>query len=149
MVFMGCKKNPAKKKTLNISPNADILIQYLRDDDDKPYGMIVAEPLTDTDGNKVICIGMSVCHTRHDAFDRQVAYDLAKKRIYAELQKDTPSYEIPAIPEGCRFYPDSDEYFLDPDADDPVSGLAHFMNRCVRYYKDKRILYPHVKFIDM
>lgn len=85
--------------------------QYLKDKNNKKVGIILA-----TADDEKVKIGFSKCNTKHDKFDKNRAIDIA--RIRAENYSD-------------KLY---DKYYV-PFMVNEV--MPEFIDRCMRYYKDK------------
>ena len=60
-----------------------IKIHYLRDDDYKPIGCLVAKLVSvskDKDTPLFVAIGLSMCNTEHDSFNKKIGRELAIAR---------------------------------------------------------------------
>ena len=105
-------------------------IHYLRDDDYKPVGCLVAKLVSvskDKDTPFFVAIGLSMCNTEHDSFNKKTGRELAIARAeehwkeYQFKNRQVSKYQ------------------------DVETEILNFISGCVRYYKNKSIIMP--KFI--
>ena len=105
-------------------------IHYLRDDDYKPIGCLVAK-LVSVSKNKdtpfFVAIGLSMCNTEHDSFNKKTGRELA----IARAEEHWKEYQFKNR--------QVSEY------QNVETEILNFVSGCVRYYKNKSIIMP--KFI--
>ena len=105
-------------------------IHYIRDDDYKPIGCLVAKlvPVSkDTDTPFFVAIGLSMCNTEHDSFNKKTGRELA----IARAEEHWKEYQFKNR--------QVSEY------QNVETEILNFISGCVRYYKNKSIIMP--KFI--
>lgn len=105
-------------------------IHYLRDDDYKPIGCLVAKLVSvskDTDTPFFVAIGLSMCNTEHDSFNKKTGRELA----IARAEEHWKEYQFKNR--------QVSEY------QNVETEILNFVSGCVRYYKNKSIIMP--KFI--
>ena len=108
-------------------------IHYLRDDDYKPIGCLVAKLVSvskDKDAPFFVAIGLSMCNTEHDSFNKKIGRELAIARA-KEYWKE---YEFKNR--------QVSEY------QNVETEILNFISGCVRYYKNKSIIMPKFILID-
>lgn len=111
--------------------NVPVIHEYIRDMNRRPYGCMIALPMTIGD-TKVISIGISICHELDiHKWDNRKAVSLAWKRANTYRDK---AYKIPC-------------YHKDADGIDIniLGDLYMFVSRCKAYYKDYLVLYPNIQ----
>ena len=108
-------------------------VHYLRDGDYKPIGCLVAKLVSvskDKDTPFFVAIGLSVCNTEHDSFNKKTGRELAIARAeehWKEYQfKDRQVSEYQNV----------------------ETEILNFISGCVRYYKNKSIIMPKFILID-
>ena len=108
-------------------------IHYLRDDDYKPIGCLVAKLVSvskDKDTPFFVAIGLSMCNTEHDSFNKKTGRELAIARAeehwkeYQFKNRQISKYQ------------------------DIETEILNFISGCVRYYKNKSIIMPKFILID-
>ena len=108
-------------------------IHYLRDDDYKPIGCLVAKLVSvskDKDTPFFVAIGLSMCNTEHDSFNKKTGRELAIARAeehwkeYQFKNRQVSEYE------------------------NVETEILNFVSGCVRYYKNKSIIMPKFILID-
>ncbi len=93
-----------------------IIIEYIKDRKNRKIGLVsAAYSIAD---NKVL-IGFSLCNTKRDKFKKDLAYDIARKRM--TKYKNKKFYEI-EIPSSIK------------------KKLIEFIPRIKLYYKDKEFV---------
>lgn len=123
---------------------AAFLIQYIRGVDNRPYGVMFANPYIH-DG--LVCIGVAICNTKHDEFDKAEALKLAQVRCANEAKPPFKFYKLPEFPAALReSIRKQDSLF--PHCISISDEVQNFVHRCTRYYKDKQVLYPHIMFTE-
>lgn len=121
-----------KAPTPNYSKEARefIKVHYLRDVNYKPIGCLVAKLVSvskDKDTPFFVAIGLSMCNTEHDSFNKKIGRELAIARAeeywkeYEFKNRQVSKYET------------------------VETEIPNFISSCVRYYKNKSIIMP--KFI--
>ena len=101
-------------------------IHYIRGSNYKPIGCLVAKPISET----FIAIGLSMCNTKHDTFNKKIGKELATSRA----EKYQKEYKV------MNHYIDYGITVLDE--------LRCFIQSCGKYYKNKNIILPKIIFID-
>ena len=108
-------------------------IHYLRDDNYKPIGCLVAKLVSvskDKDTPFFVAIGLSMCNTEHDSFNKKTGRELAIARAeehwkeYQFKNRQVSGYET------------------------VETEIIGFFSSCVRYYKNKSIIMPKFILID-
>ena len=108
-------------------------IHYLRDDDYKPIGCLVAKLVSvskDKDTPFFVAIGLSMCNTEHDSFNKKTGRELAIARAeehwkeYQFKNRQVSKYQ------------------------NIETEILNFVSSCVRYYKNKSIILPKFILID-
>ena len=108
-------------------------IHYLRDDDYKPVGCLVAKLVSvskDKDTPFFVAIGLSMCNTEHDSFNKKTGRELAIAR--AEEHWKEYQFKNRQISEYQNV----------------ETEILNFISGCVRYYKNKSIIMPKFILID-
>lgn len=107
-------------------------IHYLRDDDYKPIGCLVAKLVSvskDKDTPFFVAFGLSMCNTE-DSFNKKIGRELAIARAeeywkkYQFKNRQVSKYET------------------------VETEILNFVSSCVRYYKNKSIIMPKFILID-
>lgn len=135
-----------------VDKSIPMLKQYIRNQDRQPYGCMLALPLH-INSLPVVSIGVSVCNTEHDKFDKDIAYNYAYNRALNLNQ----TYKLCIWPHGCIPPKDVDsenrphlEYFFSNAYFYTVRNLeelvAWFTRRCVSYYKNRYVFTPKIIF---
>ena len=108
-------------------------IHYLRDDNYKPVGCLVAKLVSvskDENTPFFVAIGLSMCNTEHDSFNKKTGRELAIARAeehwkeYQFKNRQVSKYQ------------------------NVETEILNFISGCVRYYKNKSIILPKFTFID-
>lgn len=108
-------------------------IHYLRDDNYKPVGCLVAKLVSvskDESAPFFIAIGLSMCNTEHDNFNKKTGRELAIARAeeywkeYQFKNRQVSKYQ------------------------NVETEILNFISGCVRYYKNKSIIMPKFILID-
>ena len=108
-------------------------IHYLRDDNYKPVGCLVAKLVSvskDKDTPFFVAIGLSMCNTEHDSFNKKTGRELAIARAeehwkeYQFKNRQVSKYQ------------------------NVKTEILNFISGCVRYYKNKSIIMPKFILID-
>ena len=108
-------------------------IHYLRDDDYKPIGCLVAKLVSvskDKDTPFFVTFGLSMCNTEHDSFNKKTGRELAIARAeehwkeYQFKNRQVSKYQ------------------------NIETEILNFVSSCVRYYKNKSIILPKFILID-
>lgn len=107
-----------KGRIQNAGCMAAVLVQ-LTNDNNSPY---------------VVAIGVSFCNLQHDKFDKKLAKDIAISRA----KKHWKEYKLK------NKYLYAVEYWSNIYLKDEIDK---FIQRCMRYYKDKSILHPKIIFV--
>ena len=108
-------------------------IHYLRDDDYKPIGCLVAKLVSvskDKDTPFFVAIGLSMCNTEHDNFNKKTGRELA----IARAEEHWKEYQFKNR--------QVSEY------QNVETEILNFISGCVRYYKNKSIIMPKFILID-
>ena len=108
-------------------------IHYLRDDDYKPVGCLVAKLVSvskDKDTPFFVAIGLSICNTEHDSFNKKTGRELA----IARAEEHWKEYQFKNR--------QVSEY------QNVKTEILNFISGCVRYYKNKSIIMPKFILID-
>ena len=108
-------------------------IHYLRDDDYKPIGCLVAKLVSvskDKDTPFFVAIGLSMCNTEHDSFNKKTGRELA----IARAEEHWKEYQFKNR--------QVSEY------QNVETEILNFVSGCVRYYKNKSIIMPKYILID-
>lgn len=108
-------------------------IHYLRDDDYKPIGCLVAKLVSvsnDINTPFFVAIGLSMCNTEHDSFNKKTGRELAIAR--AEEHWKEYQFKNRQISEYQNV----------------ETEILNFISGCVRYYKNKSIIMPKFILID-
>lgn len=133
-----CKKfteqvKKQEKKAMPKMPN--MLTQFIKDKNNKPYGVIVAKKISGE--NPVVKIGISLCNTKVDVFNKKIGVEIALKRCLSNEK-----YTIHAS--GLRDFnePFGGCYVRIDNMTDFAHKLFWFMERAGRYFKDLPIIYP-------
>ena len=108
-------------------------IHYLRDDDYKPIGCLVAKLVSvskDKDTPFFVAIGLSMCNTEHDSFNKKTGRELA----IARAEEHWKEYQFKNR--------QVSEY------QNVETEILNFVSGCVRYYKNKSIIMPKFILID-
>ena len=108
-------------------------IHYLRDDNYKPVGCLVAKLVAVSnhkDSPFFVAIGLSLCNTEHDSFNKKIGRELAIAR--AEEYWEEHKFVNRQISE-----------WQDVDTE-----LFNFIQSCIRYYRNKNIIFPKIVFIN-
>ena len=108
-------------------------IHYLRDDNYKPVGCLVAKLVAVSnhkDSPFFVAIGLSLCNTEHDSFNKKIGRELAIARA-EEYWKEH------------KFVNRQISEWQDVDTE-----LYNFIQSCIRYYKNKNIIFPKIVFIN-
>ena len=108
-------------------------IHYLRDDDYKPVGCLVAKLVAVSnhkDSPFFVAIGLSLCNTEHDSFNKKIGRELAIARA-EEYWKEH------------KFVNRQISEWQDVDTE-----LYNFIQSCIMYYKNKNIIFPKIVFIN-
>ena len=108
-------------------------IHYLRDDDYKPIGCLVAKLVSvskDKDTPFFVAIGLSMCNTEHDSFNKKTGRELA----IARAEEHWKEYQFKNR--------QVSEY------QNVETEILNFISGCVRYYKNKSIIMPKFILID-
>ena len=124
--------------------SAAFLIQYLRDVDNRPYGVMLANPYIH-DG--LVCIGVAICNTKHDKFNKVEAIKLAQVRCVNETKSPFKFYKLPKFPAALLESIEKQNRLFPCYVPIP-NEVQNFVHRCTRYYKDKQVLYPHILFVE-
>ena len=124
-----------KAPTPNYSKEARefIKIHYLRDDNYKPIGCLVAKLVSvskDKDTPFFVAIGLSMCNTEHDSFNKKTGRELAIAR--AEEYWKEYKFKDRQVSEYRNV----------------KTEILNFVYSCVRYYKNKSIIIPKFILID-
>lgn len=107
-----------KGQIQNVGCMAATLVQ-LTNDNNSPY---------------VVAIGVSFCNLQHDKFDKKIARDIAISRA----KKHWKEYKLK------NKYLYAVEYWSNMYLKDEIDK---FIQRCMRYYRDKSILHPKIIFV--
>ena len=108
-------------------------IHYIRDDYYRPVGCLVAKLVSvskDKDTPLFVTVGLSMCNTKHDKFNKKIGRELAITRAeeywkeYVFKNRQVSTYQ------------------------NVETELQNFISSCVRYYKNKSIIMPKIFFID-
>ena len=108
-------------------------VHYIRDDNYKPIGCLVAKLVSvskDKDTPFFVAIGLSMCNTEHDSFNKKIGRELAIARAeeywkkYQFKNRQVSEYET------------------------VETEIISFFSSCVRYYKNKSIIMPKFILID-
>ena len=108
-------------------------IHYIRDDDYKPIGCLVAKLVSvskDKDTPLFVAIGLSMCNTEHDSFNKKTGRELAIARAeeywkeYEFKNRQVSGYQ------------------------DVETEILNFVSSCVKYYKNKSFIMPKFILID-
>ena len=108
-------------------------IHYIRDDNYKPIGCLVAKLVSvskDKDAPFFVTIGLSICNTEHDSFNKKIGRELA----IARAEEYWKEYEFKNR--------QVSEY------QNVETEILNFISGCVRYYKNKSIIMPKFILID-
>lgn len=108
-------------------------IHYLRDDNYKPVGCLVAKLVAVSnhkDSPFFVAIGLSLCNTEHDSFNKKIGRELAIARA-EEYWKEH------------KFVNRQISEWQDVDTE-----LFNFIQSCIRYYRNKNIIFPKIVFIN-
>ena len=108
-------------------------IHYLRDDNYKPVGCLVAKLVAVSnhkDSPFFVAIGLSLCNTEHDSFNKKIGRELAIARA-EEYWKEH------------KFVNRQISEWQDVDTE-----LYNFIQSCIMYYKNKNIIFPKIVFIN-
>ena len=108
-------------------------IHYLRDDNYKPVGCLVAKLVAVSnhkDSPFFVAIGLSLCNTEHDSFNKKIGRELAIARA-EEYWKEH------------KFVNRRISEWQDVDTE-----LFNFIQSCKRYYRNKNIIFPKIVFIN-
>ena len=108
-------------------------IHYLRNDNYKPVGCLVAKLVSvskDKDTPFFVAIGLSMCNTEHDSFNKKTGRELA----IARAEEHWKEYQFKNR--------QVSEY------QDVETEILNFISGCVRYYKNKSIIMPKFILID-
>ena len=108
-------------------------IHYLRDDDYKPVGCLVAKLVSvskDKDTPFFVAIGLSMCNTEHDSFNKKTGRELA----IARAEEHWKEYQF-------KNHQISKYQNVETE-------ILNFVSSCVRYYKNKSIIMPKFILID-
>ena len=108
-------------------------IHYLRDDDYKPVGCLVAKLVAVSnhkDSPFFVAIGLSLCNTEHDSFNKKIGRELAIARA-EEYWKEH------------KFVNRQISEWQDVDTE-----LYNFIQSCIMYYKNKNIIFPKIVLIN-
>ena len=108
-------------------------IHYLRDDNYKPVGCLVAKLVAVSnhkDSPFFVAIGLSLCNTEHDSFNKKIGRELAIARA-EEYWKE------------YKFVNRQISEWQDVDTE-----LFNFIQSCIRYYRNKNIIFPKIVFIN-
>lgn len=108
-------------------------IHYLRDDNYKPVGCLVAKLVAVSnhkDSPFFVAIGLSLCNTEHDSFNKKIGRELAIARA-KEYWKE------------YKFVNRQISEWQDVDTE-----LFNFIQSCIRYYRNKNIIFPKIVFIN-
>ena len=108
-------------------------IHYLRDDNYKPVGCLVAKLVAVSnhkDSPFFVAIGLSLCNTEHDSFNKKIGRELAIARA-EEYWKEH------------KFVNRQISEWQDVDTE-----LFNFIQSCIRYYRNKNIIFPKIIFIN-
>ena len=106
-------------------------IRYLHDDDYKPIGCLVAKLVSvskDKDTPFFVAIGLSMCNTEYDSFNKKTGRELAIARAeeywkeYTFVNYQTSEYQ------------------------DVHTEVFNFIQECIAYYKNKSIILPKILF---
>lgn len=108
-------------------------IHYIRDVNYKPIGCLVAKLVSvskDKDAPFFVAIGLSMCNTEHDSFNKKIGRELAIARAeeywkkYQFKNRQVSDYET------------------------VETEIQYFFSSCIRYYKNKSIIMPKFTLID-
>lgn len=105
-------------------------VHYIRNDNYKPIGCLVAKLVSvskDKDAPFFVAIGLSMCNTEHDSFNKKIGRELAIARA-EEYWKE------------YQFKNHQVSKYRNVETE-----ILNFVSGCVRYYKNKSIIMP--KFI--
>ena len=108
-------------------------IHYLRDDNYKPVGCLVAKLVAVSnhkDSPFFVAIGLSLCNTEHDSFNKKIGRELAIARA-EEYWKE------------YKFVNRQISEWQDVDTE-----LFNFIQSCIKYYRNKNIIFPKIVFIN-
>lgn len=108
-------------------------IHYLRDDNYKPVGCLVAKLVAVSnhkDSPFFVAIGLSLCNTEHDSFNKKIGRELAITRA-EEYWKEH------------KFVNRQISEWQDVDTE-----LYNFIQSCIKYYRNKNIIFPKIIFIN-
>ena len=108
-------------------------IYYIRDDDYKPIGCLVAKLVSvskDKDAPFFVAFGLSMCNTEHDSFNKKIGRELAIARA-EEYWKE------------CKFKNRQVSEYETIETE-----IQNFVSSCVNYYKNKNIIMPKFILID-
>ena len=116
-------------------------VKYIKQEDWKGQfrntGCMAATLVQLTNDNNspyVVAIGVSLCNLQHDKFDKKIARDIAISRA----KKHWKEYKLK------NKYLYAVEYWSSIHLKDEIDK---FIQRCMRYYKDKSILHPKIIFV--
>ena len=108
-------------------------IHYIRDVNYKPIGCLVAKLVSvskDKDTPFFVAIGLSMCNTEHDSFNKKTGRELAIARA-EEYWKEH------------KFVNRQISEWQDVDTE-----LFNFIQSCIRYYRNKNIIFPKIVYIN-
>lgn len=111
------------------------LVQFIKDERNRPYGCLVAHRIN---GPKpFVRIGISLCNTRSDSFNKKIGFEMALKRCVSEEK-----YTIHAS--GLKDHNDGlgGIFWRIDNINAVAKQLFWFMERASRYFKDTLVTYP-------
>lgn len=135
VVISESESEEVKASTPNYSKEAREFtkIYYLRDDNYKPIGCLVAKLVSvskDKDTPFFVAIGLSMCNTEHDSFNKKTGRELA----FARAEEHWKEYQF-------KNHQVSEYQNVETE-------IINFISGCVRYYKNKSIIMPKFILID-
>lgn len=91
------------------------IFEYLKDNKNRKVGILFAE---NNGEDKKVKIGYSKCHQKFDVFNKDIGFDIAKGRARKHSDLLFDKYQVPFIVQ---------------------RKLPKFIDRCQRYFKDKKL----------
>lgn len=107
--------NQCKQFVRRNAVNKNILVTYLRDNKNTPYGVVVAVRQPDD----VVVYGTAFCHSKKDRFNKYVGTYIAAQRALAHKEPVVPEYN---------------------GHDETLKGLSLMQNRASKYWQDSLVL---------
>lgn len=130
-----------KKSTYTQDAIEFTTVKYIKQEDWKGQirntGCMAATLVQLTNDNNspyVVAIGVSLCNLQHDKFDKKIARDIAISRA----KKHWKEYKLKN-----KYLYGAEDWSSVPLKD----IIDEFIQRCMRYYKDKSILHPKIIFV--